>query len=251
MAKRKTKKDKHQSIDPASFVHQPHDKYARFVLRIKEVALEMLQFCVPVRVLEKIDLDSLELSDNSFVDPHLRAHFSDICYEGKTRKDLPFRITFILEHKSVEPDYPIMAQLHKYVSNIWANDVRQGKSLSLTIPIVIYHGERPQAKESPELLFKGAPEDLLSFVPHFDYVLLDLSEIPTEVLENLEFLFLRNVLLALKQSRNAEYVEVSWEKIIIFAPKVRKKSLDFELFYTPKQYLSDQDNLHKTYCGGV
>jgi hypothetical protein len=88
-------------------------------------------------------------------------------------------------------------------------------------------------------------------VPHFDYVLLDLSEIPTEVLENLEFLFLRNVLLALKQSRNAEYVEVSWEKIIIFAPKVRKKSLDFELFYTPKQYLSDQDNLHKTYCGGV
>lgn len=243
MARRKTKKGKWPKLDPASFAHQPHDKYARFVLQIREVALEMLQFCVPERILEKINLDSLELSDSSFVDPHLRAHFSDICYEGKTQEDLPFRITFILEHKSVVPDYPIMAQLQKYVSNIWANDVRQGNPLSLTIPIVIYHGERPLAKESPELLFKGAPEDLLSFVPHFDYVLLDLSQIPTEMLENLEFLFLRNVLLALKQSRNAEYVEVSWEKIIIFAPKVRQKSLNFELFKATVIYLNTSSTI--------
>jgi hypothetical protein len=44
---------------------------------------------------------------------------------------------------------------------------------------------------------------------------------------------LRDILLALQQSRNAVYVEVFWEKIIIFAPQVRQKSLKFELFYTP------------------
>jgi hypothetical protein len=230
MAKEKTNKSEWPVIDPVAFVHQPHDKYARFVLQIKEVALEMLQFCVPAHILENIDMESLEISETSFVDEDLKEYFSDICYEGKMQEDLPFRITFILEHKSAVPKYPIMAQLHKYVTNIWSNDIRQNNPLTLTIPIVIYHGERPLAKESPESLFKGAPKDILSYVPHFDYVLLDLSQIATERLEQLEFLFLRNILLALKQSRNAAYVDVFWEKIIIFAPGVRQKSLDYELF---------------------
>jgi hypothetical protein len=243
MAKETTKKGEQPDLDPSTFVYQPHDKYARFVLQIKEVALEMLQFCMPPHILEKIDLESLEITERSFIDPELREYFSDICYEGRTQKNLPFRITFILEHKSVAPDYPIMAQLHKYVSNIWGNDVRQGNPLSLTIPVVIYHGERPLMKESPEILFKGAPEDLLGFVPHFDYVLLDLSQIATERLEQLEFLFLRNILLALKQSRNAAYVEVSWEKIIIFAPEVRQKSLDFELFKATVIYLNTSSSV--------
>jgi hypothetical protein len=243
MAKKKTNKDKRPVLDPTGFIAKPHDKYARFVLKIKEVALEMLQFCLPARILEQIDLESLALSESSFIDPKLREYFSDICYEGKTQQDLPFRITFILEHKSVVPDYPIMAQLQKYVSNIWTKDVLQGKPLSLTIPIVIYHGERPLQKESPETLFKGAPEDLLSFVPHFDYVLLDISQIATETLEQLEFLFLRNILLALKQSRNAAYVEVFWEKIIIFAPQVRQKSLKFELFKATVIYLNSSSKV--------
>ena len=45
MAKEETNKSERPVIDPVAFVHQPHDKYARFVLQIKEVALEMLQFC--------------------------------------------------------------------------------------------------------------------------------------------------------------------------------------------------------------
>jgi predicted transposase/invertase (TIGR01784 family) len=238
MAKEETNKSERPVIDPVAFVHQPHDKYARFVLQIKEVALEMLQFCMPAHILENIDLESLKLSETTYIDEDLKEYFSDICYEGKMQEDLPFRITFILEHKSVEPKYPIMAQLHKYVSNIWANDVRQGNPLSFTIPIVIYHGERPLAKESPESLFKGAPKELLGYVPNFDYVLLDLSQIATETLEQLEFLFLRNILLALKQSRNAAYVDVFWEKIIIFAPGVRQKSLDYELFKATVIYLN-------------
>lgn len=203
----------------------------------------MLQFCVPAHILENIDMESLEISETSFVDEDLKEYFSDICYEGKMQEDLPFRITFILEHKSAVPKYPIMVQLHKYVTNIWSNDIRQNNPLTLTIPIVIYHGERPLAKESPESLFKGAPKDILSYVPHFDYVLLDLSQIATERLEQLEFLFLRNILLALKQSRNAEYVDVFWEKIIIFAIGVRQKSLDYELFKATVIYLNSSSNV--------
>ena len=188
-------------------------------------------------------MESLEISETSFVDEDLKEYFSDICYEGKMQEDLPFRITFILEHKSAVPKYPIMAQLHKYVTNIWSNDIRQNNPLTLTIPIVIYHGERPLAKESPEILFKGAPKDLLGYVPHFDYILLDLAQIATETLEQLEFLFLRNILLALKQSRNAAYVDVFWEKIIIFAPGVRQKSLDYELFKATVIYLNSSSNV--------
>ena len=236
MTKYKTKKQ--NEFDPGLFLHQPHDKYARFVLQVRAVAIELIQYCVPSLVLAQLDLESLALSDDSFVDTKLRVHFSDICYTGKTVNDLPFRVTIVLEHKSEKPDYPVIVQLHRYISNIWSNDIRQGNPISLTLPVLIYHGSVPLTKETPANLFLGAPEEMLPYVPQFDYIMLDLSQISSESLENLKFLLLRNILLALKQSRNKQYVDKYWEKIVIFAPQVRNQSIVTELFQATVIYLS-------------
>jgi predicted transposase/invertase (TIGR01784 family) len=236
MARHKTKK--RTTLDPGLFLHQPHDKYARFVLQVRAVAIELIQYCVPGAVLAQLDLDSLALSDDSFVDVQLRVHFSDICYTGKTVKSLPFRITIVLEHKSEKPDYPVLVQLHRYISNVWSNDIRQGQPISLTIPILIYHGSVPLTKDTPATLFMGAPEEMLPFVPQFDYIMLDLSQISSESLENLHFLLLRNILLALKQSRNNQYVDQYWQKIVIFAAEVRNESIVTELFQATVIYLN-------------
>ena len=79
---------------------------------------------------------------------------------------------------------------------------------------------------------------MLPYVPQFDYIMLDLSQISSESLENLKFLLLRNILLALKQSRNKQYVDKYWEKIVIFAPQVRNQSIVTELFQATVIYLS-------------
>lgn len=219
-----------EKIIPHFFANQPHDKYARFALRIRVVMLELLQYCVPNDVMKIIDPESLELSDDTFIDEKLRMHFSDICYNGKTADKQPIRITVLLEHKSTIPDYPLYAQLHKYIANIWNKDYRQNKKLSLVLPVVVYNGSSLYEKDTPLRLFPNAEPDLLSYVPNFDYILLDLSQVSSEELEGLKFLFLRNFLLALKNSRDNAYIEKSWKKIIIFASEVKGSDLANELF---------------------
>jgi hypothetical protein len=61
MAKIKSKPHRKKKLDPLSFIHQPHDKYARFVLQTKEVVLELLAFCLEPATCSRIDLSSLEL----------------------------------------------------------------------------------------------------------------------------------------------------------------------------------------------
>jgi predicted transposase/invertase (TIGR01784 family) len=148
------------------------------------------------------------------------------------------QVTLIFEHKSEKPDTPIKAQLIRYISNIWHNNTRQGNALSLTVPVLIYHGTTPIIKETPRILFPDAPEELLEFIPAFNYILLDINALPDETIENLSYLLLRNILLALKHSRDESYIDVNWKKIIIFAPGSMSQSINLEIFQATAIYMS-------------
>ena len=238
MAKKKSKPARKNVLDPLSFMHQPHDKYVRFVLQTRAVALQMMEYCLKKEVFAMLDTHSLALSEDSFVDTKLRSHFSDICYTGQTLSGAPFRITLLFEHKSEKTKWPVLAQLNRYINNIWSTDLRQDRGLSLTLAILIYHGKAPIRKETPSSLFPGAPEILLSYIPSFDYELLDIARIPDKTLEHLDFLLLRNILLALKHNSDHNYVDKYWEKIIIFAPEVRNESIHLEIFQATVLYLN-------------
>ena len=228
-----------------AFKSKPHDKYAKFVLQTKAVALELLQFCLPEALLQEIELDALELSQDSYVDNHLGQHFSDVCYFSNTNTGAPLRVAFLFEHKSAKPETPLTEQLLRYISNIWNSDIRQGRNLTLTVPVVIYHGAEQLVPETPELLFPGASPLLLTYAPKIHYTFLDVQRISDEQLEMLEFIFLRNILLALKYSRNAGYVDQFWQKIVIFAPKAANSNIHRMLFQATITYLFFSSNTFK------
>jgi Putative transposase, YhgA-like len=187
---------------------------------------------------------SLELSDDSFIDARLRAHFSDICYSGQTIDEKPLRISIIFEHKSDKSaNESPLEQLNRYICSTWSGDRKQNRPLSLTIPILVYHGKEPIEKETPALMFPGAPAALLPFVPAFDYVLLDIYRLPDGLLENLQFLLLRNILLALKYGRDENYLRQYWNKVIIFAPELRAENTHLELFQATVIYISRISNV--------
>lgn len=82
MAKDKTKPKAQFPIDPSEFLHHPHDRYVRFALQIRDLAMEFLQFSLDTRTKALIDWDSLQISKESYIDEKLNAHYSDICYTG-------------------------------------------------------------------------------------------------------------------------------------------------------------------------
>ena len=227
------------SSDPASKVHHPHDKYMRALLQEKEFVIQLLQFALRPDILEILDLNSIKLTNNTYISPELLGSYSDICYEGLTKSNKPFRVSFIFEHKSDNPGVAIYDQLGRYIFDNWAEDRRQGRSLTLSIPVLIHHGDTPVTLQTPAHLFPDAPNELLSYVPTFIYDIIDIATLSVDDIMALRFWTLRNAFLALKIGRDEKEVARHLKKILIFAsdevsPPTYIHLLELTLLYLSK-----------------
>jgi predicted transposase YdaD len=226
-------------VDPRIFLNHPHDKYVRALLQYRISALEIIQYVLPSEVMDFIDVSTLQLTNASFIDEHLTTNLADVCYEGKTKTDEPFRVSLLFEHKSNQPGDDLYEQFLRYNSNIWIEDRKQNRPKTLTVPILIHHGSEPLEKITPRLLFPTAPDFLLRYVPLFDYELLDIATKSDEEIENMEFKALRNVFFALKYGRNEEYLRKNWRKVVIFASDLEFKKKYHFLIHITLVYMSN------------
>ena len=71
-------------------IHQPHDRFFRSVFSERENVKDLLRICLPPRILQSLDLDSIELSDDSFIDERLSLYQSDILIRARTDKATVF-----------------------------------------------------------------------------------------------------------------------------------------------------------------
>jgi predicted transposase/invertase (TIGR01784 family) len=238
MKRKKLPKGAIKLPDYKAFAKRPHDQYARFVFQIRATALAFLRFALPQSAKALIDFDSLELSSESFVDSRLRSHLTDICYVGNSNSDTPYRIAIIVEHKSYAPQKGhLLAQLVRYISNIWQRDIRNNHLLTFTLPIVLYHGPTPLLKEEMAAVFEHIPAELRRYLPNLDFLLLDINQMDDTVIEQTEAL-LRNFFYTLKYARNESFIDKYWEKMLIFAPELRDKQPGTALFLAAVFYLS-------------
>ena len=160
------------------------------------------------------------MSPNSYVDEKLEEHISDLNYlcnwKSKGEKTSKVRISFLLEHKSYLPKYPHL-QLLRYLLQAWEQDMEEKRSLTLTIPIILYHGKKKWKHRKFEDYFDLPDEKLKQFIPNFEYLLTDLSKSSDEELLGLGSDFLANTLLVLKHSWDANYILNNTHKIFRYS----------------------------------
>ncbi len=176
----------------------PHDKFFKEACSRPEVVRDFLAQQLPPAVLAQIDLDTLALQKDTFVDADLGEHFSDRLYRVETKEQTSLYIYLLLEHKSY-PDPFIALQLLRYLVRIWEQDLREKRQqLRLVVPLVVYHGaKRWRVATNFEGLFTG-DEALRPYWPQFEYILYDLSrysdaEIQGAVLTRITQLLLRHI----------------------------------------------------------
>lgn len=171
-----------------SDITNPHDKFFKETFGQPEIARDFLAHYLPAQILPLLDLSQIELEKESFIDPELQEHFSDLLYSAPLvdGKGLVF-IYLLMEHKSYF-DSLTPLQLLGYMVRFWERRIRQGeKSLEPIIPLVLYHGrERWAGSQRLGDLYQG-PHELRPYLPDFTYQLTDLSrhsdeEIKGEVL---------------------------------------------------------------------
>lgn len=127
------------------------------------------------------------LRKDSFIDPDLQQHFSDLLYQAESQAGEITHIYLLLEHKSTpSPQAPF--QLLRYLVRIWEQDLRQGDDLSPIIPVVVYHGqEKWRVATDFDEIFPG-PAALRPYWPSFRYELTDLSTYSDAEIEGSAFL---------------------------------------------------------------
>lgn len=177
-----------------------HDDFFKETFSIKENVADFTFHVLPPEVRELLDLSSLHLENQSFLDDELSSHFSDLIYKCNLRGS-KIKIALLFEHKSyVDPDLPF--QLNKYMVNIWNYNKKQKEAFIPVIPIVLYHGKKNWNPGSFSDCFTDIPTEIKRFIPNFDYIFIDLSkytdkEIKNEIFKNallkIRLLILKNI----------------------------------------------------------
>jgi predicted transposase/invertase (TIGR01784 family) len=101
------------------FNHKPHDAYFKQVFKVKEVAVQLFQKFLSPQLIERLNLESLRLSSDSFVSDKMKEHFSDLIYNCETLDGDPIRISLLCEHKSYSIGRYIYGQENKFQKNAY------------------------------------------------------------------------------------------------------------------------------------
>ena len=211
-------------------INNPHDVYFRESFTRREIAQDFLRWHLPAELLEFVDLDSLEISKDSYVSKELRASYSDLVYQLRPRvsgqgsfrqgpdqpataaepepvsafasqpaPDLALCVYMLFEHKST-PEYWVALQLLRYIAlsgEAYRKQHPDAKYLPPVYPLVLYHGHKAwRAPSDFHSLVRPLPAALQPYVPQFCYTLHDLSartnaEIKGDVLTRLVQLAMR------------------------------------------------------------
>ena len=165
------------------------------------MARDFLANYLPEKVLKQIDLSTLEICKDSFVQEDLNEYFSDLLYRVSFSRNESGYIYLLFEHKSY-PQRLLPLHLLEYMVNIWKQEIKQSnlKDLPLIVPLVLYHGQEGWEHVKLKDIITGPRETLAAYIPDFEYVFYDLSSISDEDIKKTVMTGVG--LLALKYSRD-------------------------------------------------
>ncbi|MBO0934356.1 Rpn family recombination-promoting nuclease/putative transposase [Fibrella aquatilis] len=153
-----------------------HDHFFKIAFSRTNVVADFIQAFLPPDFSQQLDLETLARLGDSFVDEQLAQHYADLLYSVNFG-DTPITIALLFEHKSYTEEYPHF-QLARYMLNLWQEQLTNKEPLTRVVPILLYHGLGRWKQQSMTDYFGPANSVLNSFVPDFQYLLINLRKAP-------------------------------------------------------------------------
>ena len=184
--------------------NKPHDQFFKSTFSHPQIAAGYIRQFVNQAVVQKLDLSQLKRAKTSYITPKLEEYFSDMVYtcpyQGK-----PITISLLFEHKAQPVRYPHV-QLLRYILEAWENNIKRKKPPQVILPLIFYHGKSRWYYKPIKDYFPSVDDALLSFVPQFDYHLLDISKWEDDQILAIKEAFLSNMLLVFKHIWDENFI---------------------------------------------
>ncbi len=175
----------------------PHDRFFKAVFGRTEVAAEFLARYLPPAVATALDWGTLRAAKDSFLDPDLAQHPTDLLYEVDLHGGGTGYVQVLFEHKSYV-ESRIGLDLLRYRVRIWEQWLNAGHTgrLPVIIPVVVYHGAKAWRVSRRFADDVAEAPALRECIPDCVYYLIDLSRYRDEELRGA--VMLQTALLTLK-----------------------------------------------------
>jgi len=183
-------------------IPQAHDKLFKLSLTEKQVAIDYLKSHVPVEIYNSININTLELTDKSFILPKFREIHSDIVYRCEFDGNDGY-IFFILEAESTANEELMAFRQLQYCIAAMDQHLRQGhKKLPIVLPICLYHGIASPYPHPLDVYQCFDNPDLAKKIVFKPFLLIDLTVLSDEQLLQDGLAFLMEMLLKHSRAKN-------------------------------------------------
>ena len=150
--------DKHKKL--------PHDALFKSIMENDIAAKEFLNEYLPKEVKDIVDLETIKVQKESYIEPNLTKRLSDIIYSVNTKDNRDAFIYVISEHQS-SVDQLMAFRLWKYTLLLAERHIDKKEKIPLIFPLVVYAGTAKYTAprnlwslfEYPELAKKLLTED--------------------------------------------------------------------------------------------
>ena len=220
----------------------PHDRLFKRVMSDEANVRKFIKEFLPKDISSQIDLKEIKLIPTEKIKGYNK-YYMDIaveCHISNTKGQL----YFVFEHKSY-PDPGVLLQILSYMTILWDEQKKKNVPLTPIIPVVIYHGSSNwNVTTHFQGQFQNIGESIKPYIPEFNYVLVDWTQIPNEEIEQKakDTPFLMASLLLMKLVALHDIEEITKITVIISLSEEERIILILYLFYTLDV---DQDTMQR------
>lgn len=143
-------------------ISNPHDRFFRQSLSDIQIAKDFFEAHLPPSILAKVDLNSLTICKESYIDEELKECIDDIVYKVNIENKQQGYIYLALEHQSTATHF-MAFRFIKYQLAIIDNHLKQNpnnKYLPLVFPLLYYHGTKTPYPEPTDFFDLFINKDL-------------------------------------------------------------------------------------------
>ncbi len=228
----------------SQIIQTPHDKYFRQLFTQLPEIKDFIKNALP-EISKRIDMKSLELDNNSYINKELDDTTSDIVYNCNY-KGKQIKIALLFEHKSQIDTLPFL-QLLTYILNIWKTNYKQEKKLIPVIPILFYHGKRYYEFKTFDKYFDVYDEFLDIYTPSFKFELINTKDFTDQQInEMFELLSLKLAVTVMKHifDSQEDLLKILYENKKIFR-KLQEFPKGEDILITLKRYIFSAKKINK------
>lgn len=157
----------------------PHDALFKRFLSHQSIARQFLEIHLPPRLLQRCDLDTLQLIPTTFIERDLSALYSDVLMSMKMEGGEGY-IYALIEHQS-SPDKFMTLRMMRYTIAAMQRHIDEGHSeLPIVVPMLFYHGKTSPYPYTMDWLSSFRDRELATQIFCQPFPLVDVTVLPDE-----------------------------------------------------------------------